>query len=138
MKFSSVLGWKGPSKEGVDPVKSAIGWLENGGCISEGGAFSESGALGWMIGDAEEAKRKFLGFRVNYDQSTGAAASELLNMSTRNHHLKSIGHWLTPSQASWEEPFQYQLDLHSMRTTQTTGFKGGEIPLKMDSSGQKR
>lgn len=32
-------------------------------------------------------------FKVNYDQQYGAAVGHLLGMSTRNHHIKSIGHW---------------------------------------------
>lgn len=32
-------------------------------------------------------------FKVNYDQQYGAAAGHLLGMSTRNRHVKSIGHW---------------------------------------------
>jgi len=31
-------------------------------------------------------------YKVNYDQNTGKAAGELLGMSTRNHHIKSLGH----------------------------------------------
>lgn len=32
-------------------------------------------------------------YKVNYDQQYGPAANNLLDMSTRNHHLKSIAHW---------------------------------------------
>ncbi|GAB7080892.1 hypothetical protein [Megalodesulfovibrio paquesii] len=32
-------------------------------------------------------------FKINYDQQYGAATNDLLGMNTKNHHLKSIGHW---------------------------------------------
>ncbi len=32
-------------------------------------------------------------FKVNYDQATGKATNDLLDMSTKNHHIKNLGHW---------------------------------------------
>lgn len=63
-KFAGALGWEG-GKEGGDPTKSAIGFLE----------------------------RKF---RVNYDQATtfgkNGTDGAVENLSTKNHHVKSLGH----------------------------------------------
>ena len=62
--FARLNGWKGP-KEGSDPIASAIGFLEK-----------------W--------------FKVNYDQAHGSGKNGvdgLFKMGTKNHHLKSMGHW---------------------------------------------
>lgn len=63
-KFASVCGWKG-AKEGSDPTKSAIGFLEGKFKINYDQA-TTSGKNG-----------------------TGGAVN---NLSLKNHHLKSLGH----------------------------------------------
>ena len=43
--------------------------------------------------DVSSAKRYLeKAFKVNYDQATGASTNNLLNMSTKNHHMKSLSH----------------------------------------------
>lgn len=63
-KFASACGWQG-EKEGGDSTKSAIGYLERN-------------------------------FKVNYDQATtfgkNGTDGAVKNLSTKNHHLKSLGH----------------------------------------------
>lgn len=62
--FARLNGWKGP-KEGSDPIASAIGFLEKH-------------------------------FKINYDQAHSSGKNgvdNLFKMGTKNHHLKSIGHW---------------------------------------------
>lgn len=63
-KFASACGWKG-AKRGGDSTKSAIGFLEEK-------------------------------FKINYDQTTtsgnNGTGGAVKNLSTKNHHLKSLGH----------------------------------------------
>lgn len=66
-KFASFLGWDkdDAEKRGSDTTKSAIGWLEKK-------------------------------FKINYDQATtngkNGTSGLVDNLSTKNHHLKSLGH----------------------------------------------
>lgn len=66
MTFARKMGWN-PSEGKENSVASAIGFLEGG-------------------------SKKFSGFKVNYDQRYGADVGNLFNMSTRNHHMMSLGH----------------------------------------------
>lgn len=66
MAFAKHCGWEGTG------VKSAIGFLENG--------------------SAQSRKNGFYGFKVNYDQRHSGDVDNLLNMSAKNHHMKSLAH----------------------------------------------
>ncbi|HYF78221.1 MAG TPA: hypothetical protein VD973_13855, partial [Symbiobacteriaceae bacterium] len=70
--FARLCGWRGPNKDS-NPTASAIGFLENGGKTRDG--------------------KKFSGFKVNYDQPHSCAVDgRVKNMSTSNHHIKSLAH----------------------------------------------
>lgn len=66
MKFAKMCGWA-PKDKKVGNVASAIGYLENG-------------------------NSKFKGFRVNYDQRYSSDVGGLFDMSTKDHHMKSLAH----------------------------------------------
>ena len=68
MSFAKKCGWS-PKPEKANNVASAIGFLENG-----------------------NAKSDFNGFKVNYDQRHSGDVNKLFNMSTSNHHMKSLAH----------------------------------------------
>lgn len=66
MSFAKLCGWEG------NGISSAIGYLENGSAASR--------------------KAGFYGFKVNYDQRHSGDVDGLFNMSTKNHHMKSLAH----------------------------------------------
>ena len=75
-QFAKLFGWKGP-KEGKDPTKSAIGFLEN---------FSK------IKVDPKTGEKIKITHKINYDHRHGGDVGGRFPMSTKNHHIKSLGH----------------------------------------------
>ena len=71
MRFARICGWK-PRTVQENNIKSAIGFLENGSINSK--------------------KFGFYGFKVNYDQRHSGDVNNLFDMSSKNHHMKSLAH----------------------------------------------
>lgn len=70
--FARMLGWD-PRSEQAQNVKSAIGFLEHGG-------------------KNRYKNVQFNGFKVNYDHQHSGRVNNLLAMSPKNHHFKSLAH----------------------------------------------
>lgn len=103
-KFAEFCGWPKAKaeKKGSNLTASAIGFLEwkgdgkyrliniqNEEDLTFFQKYLESIGL---IGRHDNGKYYFYGFRANYDHSHGGAVDRLFDMSTKNHHIKSLGH----------------------------------------------
>lgn len=94
-KFAEFLGWDKEKvvSKGNNTTASAIDFLEGNKERSvtfnkDSWLYKQLQTIGLISEDG-----KFKGFKVNYDQtSLGNVAKEGKKLSTKNHHLKSLGH----------------------------------------------
>jgi hypothetical protein len=105
-QFAKLNGWGGP-RDGSDPTRSAIGFLE----------------------------RKF---PVNYDHAHSGDVAKAFDMSTRNHHIKSLGHSPDLVGLFFSILDQFNSTAHFVSDgqlicidTETFELKGSSVPAKI-------